>query len=98
MKIIGGSQRENGQSDNDYDSDLPPVYLEQFDSQSCHTQRQLVDLIGEIFTRKHAELVAEHLHTDPTLGPVLVCSPAPKQLDKKSKITWFSLNDIVVQH
>lgn len=87
LKIIGGNQTENGQSDkvSDCDNDLPPVYLEQFDSQSCHTQRQLVDLIGEVLTCKHTELVTKYLHTNPTLGPVLVRSPAPKQLDKKAK-------------
>lgn len=85
MEIRGGKQTENKQSDevSDCVNDLPPVYLEQFDSQPCHAQRQLVDLIVEIFTCEHAEFISKHLHTDPTLRSVLVCSPAPKQLGKK---------------
>lgn len=66
----------------DCENNLPPVYLEQFNSQTCRAQRQLVDLIVEIFTCEHAELIAKHLNTNPTLGPVLLCFPPPKQLEK----------------
>lgn len=65
---------------------LPPAYLEQFHSQSRHAQGQLVDLSVEIVTREHAELIAEHLHADPTGGPVLLFPPPPKQLQKTKHV------------
>lgn len=70
----------------DCEKDLPLVYLEQFYSESCHAQRQLVDLIVEIFTCKHCKLISKHLHSNPTLGLVHICSPVPKQLDKKKEL------------
>ena len=75
----------------DCENNLPPVYLEQFHSQSCHAQRQLVNLIVEILTCEHAELVAKHLHTEPTLGPGLLCSPPPKQLGKDNENSFMIL-------
>lgn len=75
-----GSDRQRIHKDkvSDWKNDLPPVYLEQFDSQPCHTQRQLVDLTVEIVTCKYAELIAKHLHANPTFGPVLIRWPLSK--------------------